>query len=64
MVCVHKEGVLNRYYFTQEESHRLGEGGEEHARGYVSKNTTNLLMKLLLGHPLIPLLRNTNGSHF
>lgn len=48
------KGVI---YFTQEEGHCLREGGEEHARGYVSKNTTNLLVKFLLRHPHIPLLR-------
>lgn len=48
--------------FTQEEGHCLREGGEEHAGGDVTKNTTNLLMKFLLRHALIPLFRNENGE--
>lgn len=47
-------------HFTQEEGHRLREGGEEYAGGYISKNTTNLLVKFLVRHPLIPLFRNEN----
>lgn len=48
--------------FTQEEGHCLGKGGEEYARSHVSKNTTNLLMKLLIGHSLISLKEKKNAE--
>ncbi|KAF3858125.1 hypothetical protein F7725_011326 [Dissostichus mawsoni] len=51
-----------KVYFTQEKGHCLREGGEEHAGGYVSKDTTDLLVEFLMRHPLIPLEEDTELS--
>ena len=43
------------YGLTQEEGHGLGNGREEHAGSDVAKDTSDLLVELLLVHALVPL---------